>query len=78
MYGVLQIVLPDKKAMMEIDFEILQHLADVFGNAFEKAKLHEQIYKRMNDFHLLNETSQTLNSIFTLIRYGSIYDEKIT
>lgn len=62
MYGVLQLVLPDMKAMTEIDFEILQHLADVFGNAFEKAKLHEQIYKRMNDLHLLNETSQTLNS----------------
>ncbi len=78
MYGVLQIVLPDKKAMMEIDFEILQHLADVFGNAFEKAKLHEQIYKRMNDLRLLNETSQTLNSNLRLSDTVQYMTQKIT
>jgi K+-sensing histidine kinase KdpD len=78
MYGVLQLLLPDKKAMTEVDFEILKHLADVFGNAFEKAKLHEQIYKRMNDLHLLNETSQTLNSNLRLSDTVHYMTEKIT
>lgn len=78
MYGVLQLLFPDKKAMTGIDFEILQHLADVFGNAFEKAKLHEQIYKRMNDLHLLNETSQTLNSNLRLSDTVQYMTEKIT
>lgn len=78
MYGVLELVLPDNKAMMEIDFDFLQHLADVFGNAFEKAKLHEQIYKRMNDLQLLNETSQTLNSNLRLSDTVQYMTQKIT
>lgn len=62
MYGVLQLTLPKSKAMTESDFEIMKHLADVFGNAFEKARLQEQLNQRINDLNLLNETSHTLNS----------------
>lgn len=62
MYGVLQLTLPTSKVIEEADFEILKHLADVSGNAFEKARLQEQLNQRLDDLNLLNETSHTLNS----------------
>ncbi len=62
MYGVLQLTLPKSKEISEADYEILKNLADVSGNAFEKARLQEQLNQRINDLNLLNKTSHTLNS----------------
>ncbi len=62
MYGVLQLSVTNSKEITEKDFEILQHLADVSGNAFEKARLQEQLNQRINDLNLLNDSSHKLNS----------------
>lgn len=62
MYGVLQLTFQSSEVITDTDYEILEHLADVSGSAFEKARLQEQLNQRINDLNLLNETSHTLNS----------------
>ncbi len=76
-YGVLQVIAPDRLPFPEYETEFIMLLASTGGSALENASLYQQARRLNADLKLINETSHRLNSNLRLNEAMSYMCEQV-
>ncbi|GHH97312.1 GGDEF domain-containing protein [Neobacillus kokaensis] len=78
-YGVLQLVVPDTFALMNIEIEFISTLLESAGNALDNAKIYQESQQLISTLTMLNEAAKTLviTDYLTKLHSRRLLDEKI-